>query len=363
MIAISGVCMNKRISEIILAMLLLLLAAPVASASLPSSFNGWQTKSFLPITADRISDFAAENAPVIREYGFVSGIKQEYAKGESRLSVTLWQMNDTTGAFGLFTYFRQPDMANVISTNDTDFIAAGGNQWLIHRGRYVVEVRGDGWTLGDSSLLMEKVPLPKGSIDIPPTLPYYLPEDKLIPQSPRFFVGPVAFERLENVVPSSAIGFDLGAEAAMADYKVNGKTLRLLLVSYATPQLAAKKLEGFQKLPLVANADSNNQVYIKRKGPIVGFVLNASQSAAADLLLDNIAYESSLTWNEYVPGPKDNVGIMMMSIFGLAGLVLLMAFVAGIAFGGVRILAQRFLPFPVFDRPADTEIIKLQLLD
>jgi len=52
---------------------------------------------------------------------------------------------------------------------------------------------------------------------------------------------------------------------------------------------------------------------------------------------------------------------MVLAVFSLAGVVLFFAFIAGIAFGGVRVFAKKYIPIPVFDRPAQVDIIKLHL--
>jgi hypothetical protein len=47
----------------------------------------------------------------------------------------------------------------------------------------------------------------------------------------------------------------------------------------------------------------------------------------------------------------------------LAGIICGIAVVAGIAFGGFRILMKRLFPDKVFDRPEQMEIIALHLSD
>lgn len=345
----------------IIAFLAFLLMAGPAGANLPNTLGEWRTQNFRPITTERLSSFAGEDAPVLREYGFVSGQRREYVKGSSLITVTLWQMQDSTGSYGLFTYYREPGMAAVEGEHDQ--AAAGGDRWLIQQGPYVVDIRGTGLTMGDAKLIGSQIPRLQRSGDLLPTLPEYLPKQALVAQSPKFLLGPVVFERLEKDLPSSIIGFDLGAEAALAQYRLDGRTVQLLLVAYATPQLAAKKLESFRELPIVASGEKGKQVFIQRKGPLVGFVLDAPGFATAEKLLSRIEYESTIIWNEYVPGRRQNVGSMMLGIFALAGVLLLMALVAGISFGGIRILAKKYLPFPIFDRPSHLEIIQLHLSD
>ena len=338
----------------------LLLARP-AHANLPDSFNGWQTKSFHPIPASRLAFFAGDDAPLLHEYGFVSGQRREYARDDSTLTVTLWQLRDATGSYGLFTFYREEGMD---AAEGEGAVVAQPGRWLARRGLYVVDARGADLEGAEAQMLLSQIPSPRAAAEVLPPLPEYLPTENLIPSSAKFLLGPVAFERLEANLRSSSIGFDLGAEAILARYRTGGTTLRLLLVSYATPQLAARQLRGFEEL---ASAESSAQplrnMYIRRKGPLLGFVLDARLQATAEKLLDGIRYESAVTWNERVPGPQDNVGNLMLAAFLLAGFLLLITLVAGISFGGLRYLAKKFLPWAVFDRPSQMEIIRLNLND
>lgn len=337
--------------------LFLLLARP-AHANLPDSFNGWQTKNFQPISASRLGVFAGNDAPLLHEYGFVSGQRREYARDNSTLTVTLWQMRDATGSYGLFTFYQEQGMDG---EEGEDAVVAQPGRWLARRGLYVVDARGEGLDREEAPMLLAQVPRLRAAEEVLPMLPAYLPTENLVASSTKFLMGPVAFERLEANLPASSIGFDLGAEAALARYRSEGSTLRLLVVSYATPQLAARQLRSFEEAGSASPRRRN--VYIRRKGPLLGFILDAPSQATAEKLLDGIRYESIVTWNERVPSPRDNVGNLMMAAFLLTGFLLLIALVAGISFGGVRYLAKKFLPWAVFDRPSQMEIIRLNLSD
>jgi hypothetical protein len=332
----------------------------IARAKLPDRFSGWETKAPQTISGPQLASFAAEHAGIIREYGFVSGERREYSKENSRLTVTLWRMQDATGSFGLFTFLREAGMQGVEAE---DRIAQAPGRWLIQRGPYVIDIAGQGISAEEAKLLLAVLPAVRGSENVLPTLPAYLPEEGLVDQSPKLLLGPVAFERLEKHLPSSAIGFEMGAEAEFAQYRVGGDNLRLLLVSYPTPQMAAKKLQSFLQLPSVAEGQAGRKVFIQRKGSLLAFVLDAREQSAAESLLDRVHYESTITWNEYVPSARDNLANLLLAIFTLTGFVLLFAIVAGISFGGFRVFAKKFLPYEIFDRPSQMEIIQLHLSD
>lgn len=339
---------------------LFLLFARLGHANLPASFNGWQTKSFQAIPPSELDHFAGDNTLLLHEFGFVDGQRREYARDDSTLSVTLWQMRDATASYGLFTFLQEPGMKAQEGENS---VMERPGRWLARRGDYVVDARGDQLSPDEAPMLLSEIPPLRRGQDILPLLPDYFPVENRIPLSTRFLVGPVAFERIATHLPAASIGFDLGAEAAVAQYKTGEGNFRLMLVSYATPQLAARQLRSFEKLPPASDGGTPRNVYIQRKGSLLAFVLDAPRKELANALFDGIRYESVITWNERAPGPKDNIGNLLMAAFLLTGFCLLVALVAGISFGGIRYLAKKFLPWDVFDRPSSMEIIRLHLTD
>ncbi len=81
-------------------------------------------------------------------------------------------------------------------------------------------------------------------------------------------------------------------------------------------------------------------------------------------LLGSVNYEAEVTWNEATVTPKrDNIGNLIVGIFGLIGILLLVMLIFGIFFGGFRFVANRFFPDRVFKRSGDLDIIQLHLRD
>ncbi len=339
-----------------IALMVLLWSLP-AVARLPEALNGWKGEEAQSISAAQLDGVAGPDAGLLREYGFVGAERREYVRQQSRLTVTLWKMQDTTGSFGLFTYYRQ---AGMTSRAGQDLLAVGPDLLLLQRGPYLLEARGGALSLEDSALLASYVPTVRGREGLLPPLPSYFPEEGLVPLSQKFLLGPLAFERVEHRLRSSVIGFEAGAEAALGQYRFGGSAAELLLINYPTPQFAASKLRNLQQLPELQDT-GKGKIAFDRKGSLIAFVLDAPSPAAAQELIDNIRYGTNVTWNEYVPPRRENVGSIMIAIFSLAGFLLLFSFVAGLAFGGVRVMVKRFIPVPIFDRPEQMEIIKLNL--
>ena len=336
-------------------LLLFVSAAISAQAQLPDSFGGWGTKSFQPIPLTHLTQFVGDDAALLEEYGYVTGERREYENGAATFTVTLWTMQDASGSVGLFTFLREPGTTPV---EVPDRAVAGPDRLLLQRGVYLLDVQGTQLTVDEAELLLENLPPPREATNLLPSLPAYLPKEDLVAQSPKYLLGPVAFERIEQNLPSAVIGFDMGAEAEIAQYRIGGNAVRLLLVSYPTPQMAAKKLRDFKQTPPLGQ---DLPLYIERKSSLLCFVLDAANSTLADVLFSQVNYEIAVTWNQYVPTPKDNFAKMMLNIFALAGFILLFSFVAGLSFGGVRFLAKKFLRVPIFDRPSQVEIIQLRI--
>ena len=73
-------------------------------------------------------------------------------------------------------------------------------------------------------------------------------------------------------------------------------------------------------------------------------------------------YEAEVTWNEATSlSKRDNIGNLIVAVFALIGIILLISLIFGVFFGGIRIVAKRFFPNKVFDRPEEMEIIQLHL--
>lgn len=346
-----------------LAAILFLHLADRASGGVPENFGAWQGSPAKAIADADLAAAAGENAAVIREYGFVAGERREYRRGGQTLTATLWQLKDATGSLGLFTFLNAPAMKaeklgeDIVSTG----ILGGDEALLLLRGAYLLEARGAAVPYSELPALTAEIPVTDELFAMLPTLPSYFPEEGLVPQSRKFVLGPLALGRVLREIPVAKLGWESGTEAAAAQYRFGAQTATMLLMLYPTPQLAAKKFSGFLELPEVSGGPGLPSVLIQRKGSLVGLVIGAPSTATATLLLDHVNYETTLMWNEYVPPEGQGVADMVLAVFSLAGAVLFFAFVAGIAFGGVRVFVKKYIPFPVFDRPAEMEIIKLDL--
>ena len=107
----------------------------------PASFAGW-SQSGTPQTIAPASDSRWPGLwPIFQEYGFVSGEVQQYSKDGKTLSVALYRMKDSSGAYGLYSFLRAPGMGRA---DITDHSCISDSRALILDGVTVVEITGPG---------------------------------------------------------------------------------------------------------------------------------------------------------------------------------------------------------------------------
>ena len=84
----------------------------------------------------------------------------------------------------------------------------------------------------------------------------------------------------------------------------------------------------------------------------------------AKSLLGMVNWEASVTWNQQTEnGQVRDLYMLILNIVILCGILAGLAVVAGVAFGGIRILMKRYYPDKVFDRPEQMEFISLHLTE
>lgn len=324
---------------------------------LPQAFDGWQVE---PQTVKSGTDaMAADPAdgPVLKEYGFTGFERASYARNGRHMQVKAAGFADSSGSYGAFTYYVQPQMQ---PEKIGDRGASDNKRILFYRGNILVDVSLEQVTAmsaADLRSLADALPRPKGNASALPTLPANIPKQSQVENTARYIVGPVALDRLGVPLPASLINFSVSPEVEFAQYRSSNGQASLTLISYPTPQIASERLKAMQSAGL-----SGGPFYFKRSGPWLAVVNGNIPQNEAQSLLASINYDADVTWNQATrPNPRDNIGNLIVGIFTLIGLILLVALFIGFAFGGVRVLAKKLFPNRVFDRPEDVEIIRLNL--
>jgi len=352
--------------------LFVLVAALPASAQgiLPNSFGGWSgnTRAGLdpPIifNGDHVASMTFEQQAAARqEYGFLSGEEGTYWLGGDALQVSLYRMKDPSGAYGLYSYLRAPDMSR---PGPNDHSVMSREEALVLLGNLVLDIHGSDLTKAADDLngLVSAVSS-KAQQGPLPTLAEHLPTKGFIERSDKYILGPVTLNQFFPVSQKDWLGFSTGAEAEVARYHVNGRELNLLIADFPTPQTAQKKLGELQQDYHVnaANPDQNGSpVFAKRSITLLVIVFGARTQAEADKLLNQVQSGAEVTWNEPTFQFKEPpITTMIVGAIIGTGIICCFALISGIAFGGFRIVVKRFWPDKVFDRSSTMQVLQLGL--
>jgi len=348
-------------------------AAKEASASknvLPAQFGGWQVKGTVTASDDPAAADPT-NAPVLKEYGFQRLEKAVYMRDDGRaVDIKAAVFGDASGAYGAFTFYKTPAMLNEKIGGQASSL---NNRVLFYQGNILIDAVFDQLSVMSAAELRELaglLPQPPGNARNLPSLPVYLPKQSYEKNTAKYILGPVTLDRVGAPLPTPVVDFNDGAEVEIGKYAVAGGDATLMLISYPTPQIAIERLKQIDALhgtppaqqPGVARVVDVGPFFAKRTGPIIVIAAGPLSQNEASALLGSINYEAEVTWNEntYV-SKKDNLANLLFNVIVLCAILIGFALVAGLAFGGFRILMKRLFPDRVFDRPEDMEIISLHL--
>ncbi len=359
---------------LLLSVLVVWAAAPLCGADasdlLPEQFAGWNKQT--PSQAGNDPRAADPTQPaLLQEYGFTDFESATYARQERRIEVRAARFRDTSGAYGAFTFYRDPRM---LSEDIGNLGGTADRHVLFYRGNLLVNVMLDKVTVMSAAELRElAAALPQASAtdaSSPPLLPAYLPKAALVANSARYVVGPVGLAAVAAPLPASLVDFSFSPEVVLGRYRTQSGEATMLLISYPTPQIAVQRFDSIRMKAAQATAAHGSYLmkteiqagmHVKRSGPIVVLVTAPASEKEALALLAAVNYDPEITWNERTPGPQDNIARLLIAIFGLVGVMLSFALVSGLAFGGLRVVAKRIYPDRFFDRAIDVDIIQLNL--
>jgi hypothetical protein len=260
------------------------------------------------------------------EYGLVSATEGDYGSFQA----TAYRFKDATDAFAAGQWLATPDPPMSVVA-----------------GNYVIICRGSGCRYQE----LAQLSLPNQRHGEVPLVWAYLPSKGLIAHSGRYALGPVGLKQFAPQIPASAAAFDVGTEVTTARYRTPKGEEQLILLSFPISQMARQQLGELRKLPGAA---------IRQSGPLVAVVTNPQDPSAVERLLSQINYQAQVNRDE-VPPPKvtaQGVANMVLTIFKLAGLLILFCLFAGLGFAGLRVVRKR-----LGYESADEAMIVLHLAD
>lgn len=343
-----------------------------APAILPQAFAGWQMQSGAQVSTNA-SAADPTNATVLNEYRFTDFATATYTRDDGRtLKIRAARFDDASGAFGAYTFYLQPQM-NKEQIGDQG--ASLGDRVLFYRGHILIDAQFSKETPMSGAELRElagMLPRPGGSAGNLPTFIQFLPPRQYIANTQKYVMGPAALASLELPVTVDQVDFGASSELTLGRYETPSGIATLILISYPTPQLAAEHLRRIDAAHGVTDSSQGGVSTIngagtffdKRTGPLVVIASGGISDSDARSLLGLVNYEASVTWNT----PRSNQEVhdlymLILNIVILCAILAGLAIIAGVAFGGFRILMKRLYPDKVFDRPEQMEFISLHLTE
>jgi hypothetical protein len=331
-----------------------------APALLPGSFAGWTMSGKATTGADPAAIDPAQ-AAILKEFGFKDFSQATYTNGDNKVTVKAARFADATGAYGAFTFYRQPQMraetVGTMSVSDNELV-------LFFRTNILVQATFNKITAMTGAAARElaaQLPVVDGVAATLPTLPGYVPHQDVIPNTAKYIVGPAGYASSGLQIPAQIVDFTRGAELLTVKAQADGGNSDLLLVNYPTPQIAMERVKAFE----AANPKEQNVTYaVKRSGPIVAVVSGAISEKGARAVLNDVNYEAEVTWNENTGlGKRDNIGNIVIAGLTLAALIFVVSIGTGAIFGFGRVFLRKILPAKYAPREEQSDFISLELKD
>ena len=297
------------------------LVAPASAAIFPDQIGAYRK------TAPKT--ISVPDRALFDEYGLEATEAADYSAPDKKsFSAVGWHLHDSTGAMALFDYRRPPGAQAAhfaplaVKTSD-GIIFAYGNYVFQFTGSYP-----DPLTLEPfykQLTKLENSPLP--------ALPSYFPTQGAVANSQRYILGPVSLQRFEPRIPPSAAAFHLGTEGEIVTYQSAQGPIPVVLFSYPTPSMARQQATEMQKLP---------GAVVKRTGPLLAVTLSPPNPDAAERIIGKINYQATVNLDEKPPvNQVRGFAGMILSIFTLAGIILVICVMGGLGFAGVRLLSRK----------------------
>jgi hypothetical protein len=338
------------------------------AAILPSSFGGWQLQGAAQTSTDPTAADAT-NPAILKEYGFTDFSSGTFSRDDGhKLTIRAARFADASGAYGAFTFYKQPEMLN---EKIGDQASSLNNRILFYRGNVLVDALFDKLSVMSAAELRELasvIPLPQGGARNLPPLPTYLPKHTYVKNTAKYIMGPLTLDKLGSPLPVEMVDFAAGAEVVEATYRGAGGQGTLMLISYPTPQIATDHLHRVEAAHQ-PNAQNGQPALVemgafaqKRTGPIVAVAAGPFSQSEAEALVQQVNYDADVTWNENTFfDKKNNVANLLWNVVLLCGALMGITLVAGVAFGGFRVAIKRLLPER--NQSAEQEFISLNIDD
>jgi hypothetical protein len=182
-----------------------------------------------------------------------------------------------------------------------------------------------------------------------PTLVTSLPREAPKPTTVRYILGPQTLSRLLSR-GNEAIQFEGGAEAVVAEYPqgvMGAGPLRMLIVEYHTPQYASDAMGRLNAYVEALPQEERDRTVARRVGNYLVLATDVRNPELAARLADSVTYPYGVKWlknPDIIDGDPyygQKTAQVLLSTFGIIGLVMVAAGVVGTTFGAIIFLRRR----------------------
>jgi Family of unknown function (DUF6599) len=343
----------------------------------------WHLVISQKLATDALTDWGGDPA-IEKEYGVKSVVLRTYTlyPEDESVKVLVEDAADVSSAYGLFTLYRNDSMTSLKGLPLTE---VGANSAVMARGQTFIRIVGP--QIANASARNSGADKPEISHPFPFTLsqmqtllvlvggsgptpddlramPGALPEAGLIEGSEKYLLGMESAKRVLPSFRSELIGFSQGAEARLATYRSGGAKVRVLALTYPTPQIARQRFETMEKLLEVNKGQGASTIYGKLTGSFVILVMDAETASLASGILDEFKSTGYITWNEPYQGDQplvlQVVRLVLANLF-LSFILAGFGLFGGILFFGSKYIARKWFPKSMWGQPDEATIIRLNL--
>ena len=344
---------------------------PLAGSSqlvslLPDSLAGVRaTNELKQVAKENLSELVGDKAQSYREYRVTSAVSREYG----RIRVDVFETQNQLAAFGLLTFNRGSENNDAVEED----VGSGGlrlrDQLAFFKGRFLVRisegannVRGGGHLYESFARAIAAEIMPASTAITRAALLDSLPAASILNRSERYFLGP---ESLNTYVEHARDMFDFNGdtEAVAAQYAPQGDShtpdqsgpnlvrssdlLTLAIVEYHTPQFATDAMTRASDYVSSLPESEQQKLIVKRVGNYILEASNVRDRAFAENLMNSVQYPYTVKWLRNPLWPTNDpfraqkAAQMLLSTFGLLGLILMTVLFVGTVFGTTVFLKRR----------------------
>lgn len=331
---------------------------------LPDMLAGQKATSDAKLVGrDRIVDVVGDMAPIYQEYFVVSAGSREYTGAR----VDVFETRNQFAALGLFQFSSGGTKTKNRGLDIGSESAQLDDAIIFWKGNFFVRIsasnrKGAGGTSALHVILARAVAnsiVPANPAETRPplfdSLPSSLPDAVLVPGSQRYFLGS---ESLNAYVEHGRDMFEFrgDTEAVVAQYtKAGGEPvagtipapLMMVIVECHTPEFATDELARVSSYVESLSEIEQQKIIFKRTGNYIVAAVDVGDREFAEGLVNSVQYPYTVKWLRNPLWPTNDpfraqkAAEMLLSTFGLLGLILLTVLVVGTIFGASVFLKRR----------------------